>query len=121
LRAAELRLVLSDLGAVGHVVGSLIVTPDGLVITSTLPGTFPVESLAALAATLGREIEMGADRLGRGLVRTAGFVAAGGSLFIGSTRLGFLVVVGQDGADAGRLMSALRQAVARLGPPVRPA
>jgi predicted regulator of Ras-like GTPase activity (Roadblock/LC7/MglB family) len=113
--------VLTDLAAVDQMVGALMVAPDGLVVATTLPGSFPVEPLAALAATLGRELELGADRLGRGSVRTAGFVSAGGSLFIGSTRLGFLVLVGQEGVDAVRARTALREAVTRLGPVVRPA
>jgi predicted regulator of Ras-like GTPase activity (Roadblock/LC7/MglB family) len=121
LRASELRNVLAELGTVDHVVGALVVTPDGLVITSTLPGSFPVESLAALTATLGRELEVGAERLGRGVFRTAAFAAAGGSLYMGSTRLGFLIVVGQDGIDPARARTALLHAVTRLGPAVRPA
>ncbi len=118
LRASELRTVLADLGAIDRVLGGLIVTPDGLVVTSTLPHTFPAETLAALAATLGRELEVGAERLGRGAFRTALFATAGGSLSIGSTRLGFLIVLGQDGADADRVRAALEHAIARLGPAV---
>ena len=70
-RAQAFRETLSDLTRLDGVRGGLIVTPDGLVITSELPPRFPVEALAALAATLGRELELGASRLERGAFRTA--------------------------------------------------
>ena len=64
-RAQAFRETLFELIRLDGVRGGLIVTPDGLVITSELPPRFPVEALAALAATLGRELELGASRLER--------------------------------------------------------
>jgi len=79
-RAQAFRETLSELTRLDGVRGGLIVTPDGLVITSELPPRFPVEALAALAATLGRELELGASRLERGAFRTALFSADAGTV-----------------------------------------
>jgi len=49
----------------------VIVAPDGLVIASELPSHVPVEALSALAATLGRELEVRGPRLRRGIATSA--------------------------------------------------
>jgi predicted regulator of Ras-like GTPase activity (Roadblock/LC7/MglB family) len=106
--------VLAELSGLEHVSGGVLVTPDGLVITSSLPAAFPVESLAALGATLGRELEIGAERLGRGGFRMASFTATEGTLFIGGSPLGFLILVGGRGTDVAGVRRGLGRALARL-------
>jgi predicted regulator of Ras-like GTPase activity (Roadblock/LC7/MglB family) len=86
-RAQAFRETLFELIRLDGVRGGLIVTPDGLVINSELPPRFPVEALAALAATLGRELELGASRLDRGAFRTAFFSADDGTVFLGGSGL----------------------------------
>ena len=95
--------------------GGLIVTPDGLVITSELPPRFPVEALAALAATLGRELELGATRLERGAFRTAMFAADDGTVFVGGSPVGYLTLVADRNVNAEAVRAALGRAVDRLG------
>ena len=114
-RAEEWRRVLAELSSLAQVRGGLLVTPDGLVITSSLPAAFPAESLAALGATLGRELELGAEGLGRGGFRVADFAATDGTLFIGSSPLGFLILVGEPGTDPASVRRGLGHALARLG------
>src|SRR6185437_3709155 len=70
-----------------------LIRPDGLVINSELPPRFPVEALAALAATLGRELELGASRLDRGAFRTAFFSADDGTVFLGGSPVGYVTLV----------------------------
>lgn len=106
--------MLAELSALDRVRGGLMVTPDGLVITSSLPAAFPVESLAALGATLGRELELAAERLERGGFRMAAFTATEGTLFIGGSPIGFLILVGEQGADPAGVRRGLGQALARL-------
>jgi len=90
------------------------VTPDGLVITSELPPRFPVEALAALAATLGRELELGASRLERGAFRTAIFSADDGTVFVGGSPVGYLTLVADRNVNAEAVRAALGRAVDRL-------
>jgi len=101
-RAQAFRETLFELIRLDGVRGGLIVTPDGLVITSELPPRFPVEALAALAATLGRELELGASRLERGAFRTALFSADDGTVFIGGSPVGYVTLV----ADRWRRLSS---------------
>jgi predicted regulator of Ras-like GTPase activity (Roadblock/LC7/MglB family) len=113
-RSREIRELLAGLSGLNHVRGGLIVTPDGLVITADLPPRSPMEPLAALGATLGRELELGAERLGRGEFKTALFSADDGTIFVGGSRLGFVVLLADLNVDVCSVRSALGQALDRL-------
>jgi predicted regulator of Ras-like GTPase activity (Roadblock/LC7/MglB family) len=113
-RARQFREILGDLRRLDGVRGGLIVTPDGLVITADLPPSVAAEPLAALAATLGRELETGADELGRGRFRTAHFGAEDGVLFVGGSPVGFLILVADASARPEPVMQGLQDALARL-------
>ena len=112
--AAQILEDLNDLAAHTRVRGAAMVTPDGLVITSSLPATVPAEPLAALGAALGRELELGSTRLDRGGFRMAHFVAEGGMLFVAGSPLGFLLLVGDRDADAAGVRRGLGETLARL-------
>jgi predicted regulator of Ras-like GTPase activity (Roadblock/LC7/MglB family) len=114
LRARAFEEIVASLATIASVRGVLIVTPDGLVITASLPPRSPVEALAALGATLGRELEVGAARLGRGPLRAAVFVADHGMLFVGASRIGFVIVLGDGSAPAASVQVALAGALDRL-------
>src|SRR5262245_12219459 len=113
-RAQQFKDILSDLGRLGGVRGGLIVTPDGLLVTADLPPRISGEALAALAATLGRELEVGMDQLGRGVFRTAFFSAADGTIFVGGSAIGFLIVLADAGAEPATVTPALRKSLDRL-------
>lgn len=113
-RAQAFRETVFDLIRLDGVRGGLIVTPDGLVITSELPPRFPVEALAALAATLGRELELGATRLERGAFRTALFSADDGTVFVGGSPVGYLTLVADRNVNVEAVRAALGRAVDRL-------
>ena len=113
-RAQEFREILFGLVKLDGVRGGLIVTPDGLVINSELPQRFPVEALAALAATLGRELELGSDRLERGAFRTALFSSDDGTVFVGGSPVGYLTLLGDRNVNLASVRLALRKAVDRL-------
>ena len=66
-----------------------------------------MEPLAALAATLGRELEVGAARLNRGAFLTALFSADNGTLFLGGSPVGFLVVLADREVNVGMIRVAL--------------
>jgi predicted regulator of Ras-like GTPase activity (Roadblock/LC7/MglB family) len=113
-RARVLREILAGLSRLGSIRGGLLVTPDGLVIATDLPPRSQVEALAALGATLGRELELGADRLGQGGFRMAFFVGESGTLFVGGGRIGFLILLGDRSADPASVRLALARALHRL-------
>src|SRR5262249_5590899 len=104
----------ANLVAVGSVRGVLVVSPDGLVITASLPPRSPVEALAALGATLGRELEVGSARLGRAPLKAAVFVAEHGTLLVGASHIGFVIVLGDGSAPVASIQAALVDALDRL-------
>jgi predicted regulator of Ras-like GTPase activity (Roadblock/LC7/MglB family) len=114
LRAQQVRDILGKLGQLAGVRGGLIVTPDGFVITADLPPPISVDELAALGATLGRELELGMDQLARGTFRTAFFSTDGGAIFLGGSPIGFVILLGDAGAEPAAVSPALLEAVARL-------
>ncbi len=113
-RARVFKEILASLSHLARVQGGLLVTPDGLVITADLPPRSQVEALAALGATLGRELELGAARLGHGAFRMALFAAESGTLFVGASRLGFLILLGDRNADMASVRVALSRALDHL-------
>ena len=94
--------------------GALIVAPDGFIIAAELPDSVAVDSLAALVATLGRELETGASRLGQPSFSTALFSADDGTLFLAGSRIGYLVVLADAQVNVQAVRSALADAVALI-------
>jgi predicted regulator of Ras-like GTPase activity (Roadblock/LC7/MglB family) len=87
------------------------VAPDGFVIAAEAPPSVALDPLAALAATLGRDLEVGAARLGRGAFQTAVFSADDGALFLSTTRIGFVVLLAEPQANIATIRAALEEAV----------
>ena len=113
-RAQQFKEILGKLGQLAGVRGGLIVTSDGFVITADLPPRISVEALAALAATLGRELELGRDQPARGTFRTACFSTDVGAIFLGGSPIGFVILLGDADAEPAAVSPALQEAVARL-------
>jgi len=107
----DVRAVLSALGRAEGVRGALLVAADGLVIAAALPEGIGVEALSALAATLGRELELRASLAGHGAFSLAYFEAEAGSLILGTTAIGFVIVLTEAGCDEAPLAEALHGAI----------
>jgi len=107
----DLRTLLHELLTVDNVRGGLIVAPDGLLIASELPSNIPVEALSALAATLGRELEVRGPRLRRGSFIMAHFAAGDGTVFLGGTPVGFILLLADATANRERIRTAMRGAI----------
>lgn len=107
----DLRAVLAELLRLDHIIGGLIVARDGLLIAANLPREVEPEPLSALAAALGRELELRGPRLRRGTFPTAQFASVSGSAFLGSTPVGYIVLLGEPRADWEAVRSRLRGAL----------
>src|SRR2546428_998685 len=81
-RGRHVRDIVSELKRQHWVRGALIVAADGFVIAAELPGTIEVDSMAALAAPLGRALETSAQRLGRPPVWSAPLSARDAALVL---------------------------------------
>ncbi len=107
----DLRALLAELLKLEHITGGLIVAPDGLTIAADLPREIDAEPLSALAATLGRELELRGPQLRRGTFPMAQFASVSGTAFLGSTPVGFIMLLGEPRADWDTIRAALRSAV----------
>jgi predicted regulator of Ras-like GTPase activity (Roadblock/LC7/MglB family) len=120
-RGRQVRDIVAGIRHLNGVRGALLVAADGFLIAAEVPPTVKVEPLAALAATLGRDLELGATRLGRGTFQTALFSADDGPLLLATSRIGVLVALAERTANLPALRSALEEAVALIesawGPP----
>ena len=110
----DLRSVLAELLRLDHLIGGLVVAPDGLLIAANLPREVEAEPLSAVAAALGRELELHGPRLRRGTFPTAQFASVSGSAFLGSTPVGYIVLLGEPRADWEAVRSELRGALGRV-------
>jgi predicted regulator of Ras-like GTPase activity (Roadblock/LC7/MglB family) len=113
-RAQQFTQILGELRRLPGIDGGLIVTPDGLVVTADLPAAVSAEAVAALAATLGRELEVGGEHLERGQFETAFFSAADGTVFIAGSPIVFVILLGDTAVDTTAVSAALRGALTRL-------
>jgi predicted regulator of Ras-like GTPase activity (Roadblock/LC7/MglB family) len=110
-RGRQVLDIVQALARLHGVKGALIVAPDGFVIAAETPEGISVESLAALAATLGRDLEVGASRLGRGAFQTALFSADDGTLFLATSPIGFVLALAEPQASLQSVREALADAV----------
>ena len=110
-RGRQVRDIVHAIARLHGVKGAAIVAPDGFVIAAEVPEGVAVESLAALAATLGRDLEVGASRLGRGAFQTALFSADDGTLFLATSPIGFVVALAEPQASLQSVRGALAEAV----------
>jgi predicted regulator of Ras-like GTPase activity (Roadblock/LC7/MglB family) len=113
-RGRQVRDIVGGVRHLNGVRGALLVAPDGFVIAVEVAPTIAVEALAALAATLGRDLEVGASHLGRGAFQTAMFSADDGTLLLATSRIGFLVALAEREANLPALRGALDEAVALI-------
>lgn len=113
-RGRHVRDIVQELKRLHWVRGALIVAPDGFVIAADLPPAVAVDSFAALTATLGRELETSAARLGRPSFSTALFSADDGTMFLAGSRIGYVVVLADPQVNVEAVRGALSDAVALI-------
>jgi predicted regulator of Ras-like GTPase activity (Roadblock/LC7/MglB family) len=124
-RGRHVRDIVQQLLKLRSIRGALLVAPDGFVIAADVPGSVPVEPLAATSARLGRELEASAARMGRASFSTAMFSADDGAMFVAAACIGYVVVLADQQANLEAVRSAVEEAVelirAAWSPPDGPA
>ena len=110
-RGRQVRDIVHSLAQLHLVRGAMLVAPDGFVIAAEVPPNVALEPLAALAATLGRDLEVGASKLGGGAFQTALFSADDGTLYLAASRIGFVVALADPQANFQAIRGALEQVV----------
>ena len=113
-RGRQVCDVVQALARAATVRGALLVAPDGFAIAAEVPPAVAIEPLAALAATLGRDLEVGASRLGRGAFQTAMFSSDDGTLFLAASCIGFMVALAEPQGSVQAIRGALEEAVTAI-------
>jgi predicted regulator of Ras-like GTPase activity (Roadblock/LC7/MglB family) len=113
-RGRHVRDIVQELKRLHWVRGALLVAADGFVIAAEMPPAVAVEPLAALTATLGRELETSATRMGRPAFCSALFSADDGAMFLATSRIGYLVVMADQQVNVQAVRGALADAVALI-------
>jgi predicted regulator of Ras-like GTPase activity (Roadblock/LC7/MglB family) len=113
-RGRQVHDIVRGLAHMPGMRGALIVAPDGFVIAAEAPDGVAVEPLAALAATLGRDLEVGASRLGHGAFQTGAFSADDGTLFLAASPIGFVVALADPQANLQSVRGALGDVVSLI-------
>jgi predicted regulator of Ras-like GTPase activity (Roadblock/LC7/MglB family) len=113
----DLDLMLADLARLEHVQGGLVISPDGRVMAIHLPRELAVEPLAAMATTLGRDLELQEPPIRRGTFMMAHVATGDGTVFVCATPVGFIVLL----ADPEMNRKAVRHALIAAMQAVRPA
>jgi predicted regulator of Ras-like GTPase activity (Roadblock/LC7/MglB family) len=120
-RGRYVRDIVQQFAKLPSVRGALLVAPDGFVIAAEVPESVAMESLAAMAAELGRELEASASRMGRSSFSTALFSADDGTMLLAAVRIGYVVVLCEQQANLETIRAAVEEAVsliqAALTPP----
>jgi predicted regulator of Ras-like GTPase activity (Roadblock/LC7/MglB family) len=110
----DLRERVPELIASHALVGGLIAGPDGFVIAANLPSGVAAEPLAALGSALGRQLELVTEQLGGGTPDTAHFSSNDGTLFVGTTRVGFVLLLGDRNVNVAAVRKSLQEVLRAL-------
>jgi predicted regulator of Ras-like GTPase activity (Roadblock/LC7/MglB family) len=102
---------VAELVALHALRGGLIAGADGFVIAANLPPDVAAAPLAALGSALGRQLELLTARVGEAALDTAYFSATDGTLFVGATPIGFLVLFGDRSVNAVAVRKGLQEAL----------
>jgi predicted regulator of Ras-like GTPase activity (Roadblock/LC7/MglB family) len=105
---------VAELVTLHALTGGLIAGADGFVIAAHLPPDVAAAPLAALGSALGRQLELLTARCGEAALDTAFFSAHDGTLFVGTTPIGFVVLFGDRSVNAVAVRKGLQEALRAL-------
>jgi predicted regulator of Ras-like GTPase activity (Roadblock/LC7/MglB family) len=108
------RDVLVALADVPGVRGSMVVTPDGMVVDSRLGRTLKQEVVGAMAAGAIQGTRRAIDKAGLPGFESFSLVSTHGKMIIADTGTAFLVVVLDRNIDLGHAELEIRSAVRKV-------
>jgi predicted regulator of Ras-like GTPase activity (Roadblock/LC7/MglB family) len=110
-RGRYVRDIVQQFAKLRGVRGAVLVSPDGFVIAAEVPPAIAVEPLAAMAATLGRELDASAHRMGHSSFSTAMFSADDGRMLLAAVGIGYVVVLAESHANVETIRVAVEEAI----------
>jgi len=109
-----MRAILAELSKLSGVIGTMLVSTDGMVILTDLPEGSEHDRVAAMAALIGRTTDSSLDKIKRGHLTHAMFDADGGKMFLSDAGKGFLVVLTRDDINVGLIRLEMKAAAERI-------
>jgi predicted regulator of Ras-like GTPase activity (Roadblock/LC7/MglB family) len=109
-----MRSVLKRLNAVNGMLGSLVVTPDGLPIVMDMPAEFDIEATAGVTAALGKMLAQWSEQSSAGIMRVGMLETPTTRYFITAIGWGYLVGVAERSCPMGEARVEMRRAAVQL-------
>lgn len=109
-----LDAILADLNRVEGILGSLIVSKDGLLIAHALPRDVDPELIGAMAAAIFGTAERSASRLAQGELLQVMAEASGGKLLAIDAGKGILAVLTEPNCNLGLIRIEMRDAAEKI-------
>jgi predicted regulator of Ras-like GTPase activity (Roadblock/LC7/MglB family) len=110
-----LKEILSNLNNLGNIEASAVVSRDGLLINSNIPGGVKAETFAAMAATMLGAAETATAELNKGLPNRVIIESKNGKLVcMGSGPKALLVVLTKSDTGLGLILVELEKASSRI-------
>lgn len=109
-----MKATLEELSKIKGVIGTMLVSRDGMVILSDLPEGTEHDRVAAMAALIATTTDVSLSKIERGGLVHAMFDADAGKMFLSDAGKGFLVVLTKSDINVGLIRLEMRTAAARI-------
>ncbi len=110
-----MRKVLDSLNEVAGVLGSMVVTHDGLVVASSLSKALDRDIVAAVASTVVSKTLQALESAGFGALRRYDMKSTHGRMVFVDTGRAYLIVVTEKEIDIGPVGIEIQSASRRIG------
>jgi len=111
--------ILYELNRNRGIVGSLLVSDDGMVIALDFKGDVDGDMVAALTASLVKTMGSSLEKIGREPLTQASIEGSNGNVFLFNTGYGILVVMAEKDVNVGLIRLEMRNAAERIAEKVR--
>ncbi len=111
--------ILYELNSTRGVVGSLLVSNDGMVIALDFKGEVDGDMIAALAASLVKAMRNSLEKIGQELLTQASIEGSDGNIFLFNAGFGTLVVMAERNVNMGLIRLEMKNAAERIAEKVR--
>jgi predicted regulator of Ras-like GTPase activity (Roadblock/LC7/MglB family) len=111
--------ILYELNGTRGVVGSLLVSDDGMVIALDFKGEVDGDLIAALAASLVKAMRNSLERIDQEPLTQASIEGSNGNIFLFNTGYGTLVVMTEMNINMGLIRLEMKNAAVRIAERVK--
>ena len=111
--------ILYELNGTRGIVGSLLVSDDGMVIALDFKGEVDGDLIAALAASLVKSMRNSLGKIGQEPLTQASIEGSNGNIFLFNTGFGILVVMAESDVNIGLIRLEMRNAAGKIADKIK--